>query len=280
MNMKYFAIVFALILLTLNVFAVAPVLSDINASTVYISDHNYANWKPNNNITLRTLVTGIDLNKDGCGYAINGTFTYPTAVDLNIDTNVLQYIVMTTTIDDINWGLSCTNTSGETGFKFRTIYLDANAPTLTSSLTTNNVTITASDKATNKGNGSGIKRIYYKLDNAAWTYSTSNPLTITPTPGQNHTLLYYAVDNLDNNSGATAILSRTFRTGAITNGACGLVDLIPIILAAIIIISILFALKMGVQIDGNIVAVLVVAAIIGVIAIVIYSTIAVAFCPI
>ena len=279
MDVKYF-IAFALILfLSLNVFAVAPTLSAITATPVYVTDHNYGNWQPTTSITLSTLVTGVDLNKDGCGYAINGSFTYPTAVDLNLDTNILRYTVMSTSADDVNWGLSCTNTDGDTGFAFRTIYLDANAPTTTSTVSISNQTmvITGTDKATDTGNGSGVKRIYYKIDSSAWTSSTSNPLTITPSQGRDHTILYYAVDNLDNNGGATVINSRSFYTGSIQNQACGLINLITLLFAALIVLTIMI-LGMTGNVDEKIIVGLVITAILGVICIVILASFITPFC--
>jgi hypothetical protein len=279
MDSKYF-IAFALILfLSLNVFAAAPTLSAITASPVYATDHNYGNWKPTNMITLSTLVTGADLNKDGCGYAINGSWSYPTAIDLNLDTNILSYSINTIITDDINWGLSCTNTSGETGYSFRTIYLDANAPTTTSTVTTSNktMTITGSDKPTNTGNGSGVKRIYYKIDSSAWASSTSNPLTITPATGENHTIYYYAVDNLDNNGGVTVINSRTFYTGTIQNQACGLINLITLLFAALIVLTIMI-LGMTGNIDEKVIIGLVITAILGVICIIILASFITPFC--
>ncbi len=280
MENKYLAMVLGLLLVLSITFAAAPTLSAITISPSAITDHNYSNWKPNNAMTLSALVTGADLNKDGCGYAINGTFTYPTAIDLNTDTNIISYTVMSTTTDDVNWGLSCKNNSGETGFApFRIIYLDANAPSVTSTASTSNqtITITAADTATNTGNGSGIKRIYYKLDSSAWTYSTSNPLTITPPTGQNHTLLYYALDNLDNNSATTTINSRTFYTGTIQNQACGLINLITLMFAALIVMIIL-GLGLTGNIDDKIVIGLVITAILGVICIVILGSFITPFC--
>lgn len=279
MDFKNFLVIALMLMLCASVFAEAPVITGVTVSPVSVTDHNYSNWKSPNFMTLVASVTGEDINVDGCGYAIDDSWSYPTATDFNIVSNTYTILVQALAVDDTNWGISCKNNSGEEAFFFRTIYLDANAPSVTSTASTSNqtITITATDAATNTGNGAGVKRIYYKLDSSAWTYSTSNPLTITPEKGENHTLLYYAVDNVDNNSGATTILSRTFYTGTIQNQACGLINLVTLLFAALIILSIM-VLGMTGNIDEKVIVALVVFAILGVICIVILGAFITPFC--
>lgn len=235
-------IAFALILfLSLNVFAAAPTLSAITASPVYATDHNYSNWKPTDMVTLSALVTGADLNKDGCGYAINGSWTYPTAIDLNLDTNILSYTVNTITINDINWGLRCTNTSAETGYSFRTLYLDANAPSATITTSKNTATITCTDVATNTGNGSGVKGILYSVNGDGPTpVLGTNPLTITIPTGAS-TLGVQCVDNLDNASVEKdfSVTSYTDYNPVIPTLPLALLLLVPIILSAILMLALI-----------------------------------------
>jgi len=283
MDFKNFLIVALMLMLCLNVFAAAPVITAVTASPISVTDHNYSNWKSPNYMTLRAAVTGADLNKDGCGYAIDGSWSYPTGTDLNLDTNVYTIIVQALAEDDTNWGISCTNTAGETGYFFRTIYLDANAPLSGSSFDgTSTLTLTTSDYATNTGNGSGIQDLYYRINSGTWTSAgavTQTDLVLTP---GNYTIDFYAIDNLDNNEWATEgdYWTTTFYVGAVTNSACGLINLIPIILAAILLIGILMALKLGVQITPEIVTALVIAAVVGVIAIIVYSQVVVGFCAV
>jgi hypothetical protein len=204
MNNKLFFVIGLALLMSMSVFSAAPTLSAITATPIYATDHNYGNWKPTNNITLNTLVTGADLNKDGCGYAINGSWTYPTAVDLNTDTNILAYTIMSTTTDDINWGLSCANTSGEEGFAFRTIYLDANSPLSGASFDNDStLTLTTSDYATNTGNGSGIKNLFYRINDGTWVDLGAVTQSDLVLGVGNYVVDYYAVDNLDNNEWVT-----------------------------------------------------------------------------
>lgn len=256
MNKKFLGLFLLTLFLFSFTFAAAPTLSAITATPVYATDHNYGNWKPTANITLSTLVTGADLNKDGCGYAINGTFTYPTAVDLNLDTNILAYTVMTTTTDDINWGLSCTNTSGETGFVFRTIYLDANAPLSGSSFDeVKTLTLTTSDYATNTGNGSGIKNFYYRINGGTWTDAGAVTQTDLVFSAGDYTVDFYAIDNLDNNEWTTEgdYWTTTFYAGNFDRGSCALTGLFTLILVAGTLLALVFGGLIVATAEGSIV---------------------------
>jgi len=279
MELKKLFVLFAILFLTANAFATAPTLSEFTYSKAYAADHNYANWI-DGFMTMTTLVTGADLNESDCWYALDGSWT-KSENDMNTDTNIFSTgINVPGVTDDVNWCIRCGNTSGEYGQTCRTLYADDTAPETIAVSDYISVALTATDEATTTGNGSGVKRIYYKLDDANWTYSTSNPLTIAPAVG-NHTLLWYAMDNLDNNEmqdNSGAPRSKSFYVGPVTNEACYLVDLIPLILAAILLVSIVMAMKMGIQIDAATMPVLVVGAVVVVIGIIVYSTITASFC--
>jgi len=245
MNLKLFTILITLLIITSFSFAAAPTLSALTASPTALTDHNYSNWKSPKYMTLSTTVTGEDLNADGCGYAIDGSWTYPTATDLNLDTNTYRIIVQAIATDDTNWCITCKNNSDETSEpSCRTLYLDANSPTTTSSFNgINNIVLTATDIATTTGNGSGINAIYYKIDLGDWTSSASSSVSLTVTNPGEHTIYFYSTDNVDNNEMVTIGSARetNFMTvGIASNGqVCGIFWILPLIIAALLVIVIL-----------------------------------------
>lgn len=202
MNFKLLAGIF-LILILGTVFSAAPTMGAITYTKAYATDYNYGNWITTY-ITLSSLVNGgaSDLNRTECQYAIDGSWL-DSVTDINADTNIYAPALnVPAATDDVNWCLKCMNVGGEYSKQVcRTIYADATAPVTVATTTSfgTSLTLTATDSATTTGNGAGVKRIYYKLDNAAWTNSATNPLTLTFSDIASHTILWYATDNLDNN---------------------------------------------------------------------------------
>jgi hypothetical protein len=233
MNYKYLSILFAVLFLSISVFAAAPTLSALTVSPLATTDHNYSNWKSPAYTTISTLVTGADLNKDGCGYAIDGTWTYPTATDLNTDTNTYRIIVQALAEDDTNWCITCKNNSNETSPQScRTLYLDANAPTtIATSDGEGLIVLTSTDAATQTGNGAVVKRIYYKLDSDAWTSTTDSTKALNVTGIGSHTILFYSTDNVDNNEWVTngAYWTKPFTVTIIPQIPCTLFNLLPLL---------------------------------------------------
>jgi hypothetical protein len=281
MKFNFIVVLFALILFSSMAFAVAPVMSDINWTPKWEADLNYSNWNTEF-ILISSLVTGEDLNASDCYYTVNnGDDWFLSAVDMNTDTNIITIgIQLPSVTNDLNFGLKCiNNASEESDPVYQRIWADSTPPTTVAHDPSNGIIIlTATDEATTTGDGSGVQRIYYKLDNADWTSSTNNPLTLTITSVGNHTVLFCSTDNLDNNECTADTRTKSFSVLGLQNSACGLMDLIPIILAALLLVGIIFALKMGAVITPEIVIALVIASIVGVIAIVIYSTVVSGFC--
>ena len=274
-------IAFALILfLSLNVFATAPVITAVTVSPIAITDYNYSNWSSPAFMTLRAAVSNADdMNLDGCGYAINGSWSYPTATDFNTDTNTYTILVQAIATDDVNWGISCKNNDGEEGFFFRTIYLDEAPPMSGASFNgINTITLVTSDYSTTTGNGSGIKSLLYSLDNAAWVdLGAVTQADITVTSVGSHSIRFCAIDNLDNNECADQIWVKSFAVRGLQNSACGLINLITLLFAALIVLTIMI-LGMTGNLDEKVIIGLVIMAVIGVICIVILSAFIVPFC--
>jgi hypothetical protein len=271
----------AIILLTSTAFAAAPVLSDFQYDKNAVADHNYGNWITSS-MYIQAKVTGADLNKDNCWYGIDGTFTQ-SANDMNTDTNIFRTgLNVPALTDDVNWCLMCINESDENSNQLcQTIYGDGTPPTTAATFDDAfTITLTATDAATTTGNGSGVKRIFYSLDGDPWLGSTNNPTTIRVTDPGSHRIYFCSMDNLDNNECVSDMREKPFTVRGVSNSACQIFDLVPLILAAILLISLVIAIKVGAQIDAGLVPLLVMGAIIVIIAIIVYTTILNAFCGI
>jgi hypothetical protein len=215
--MKYGMIIglFALVLLSMTVFAAAPTMGPITAYPFASTDRNYSNWTNSpaipGYISLSSLVTGADLNDKNCYYSLSGGVSWDLSiVDMNNDTNIIE-VGLVTSGENINtFGLKCTNNAGEESTPaYIELWLDANAPTVSSLVTEfdsrTNINMTATDHATQTGDGVGVDGFYYKIDNGAMYFSAgaSNNLQYdSPVQAVGaHTLKYYVLDNFDNNTG-------------------------------------------------------------------------------
>lgn len=112
------------------------------------------------------------------------------------------------------------------------------------------------------------------------SYTTTNGATSTPQISCNGRdgIIYLASIEDSNATNRNVIVLNSSTNAIVASNACGLVDLIPIILAAAILIGLVIAMQLGVQINSGLVVVLVVGAIVGVIGIVVYSSVIVSFC--
>jgi hypothetical protein len=261
MKNRYFAMLLLLLFISKTCLAVAPTVSDINVSSLIITDHNYSNWKSPSYSTMTVLVTGADLNKDGCGYAIDSSWTYPTATDLNTDTNTYRIIVQALAVDDTNWCITCKNNSGETSApSCRTLYLDSNVPNTGATFDGDKtLTFISTDAATNTGNGSGIQNLFYRINDGTWVDLAATTGTVTFNEVGIYSVDFYAVDALDNNEGSQTgffrtidftvdsadLIARDFQATMCTN-AIGIPNglwLIILIMLIMIIVVVVTALK-------------------------------------
>lgn len=224
MNWKLLAVSVLFLFLVTNVFAAAPTITSLTPSPLVVTDHNYANWKSPAYMTLTAAVSGLDLNKDGCGYAIDGSWSYPTGTDLNTDTNTYTIIVQALAQDDTNWCITCKNNSAETSSpSCRTLYLDANAPTR--SITTNLLSVTMSclDVATDTGLGSGATDINYSFNGGAETLAGAATKTIDVSTAGVYNVKFSCIDALGNQNASyssTNVTLQSLPSGSIYTG-CG-----------------------------------------------------------
>lgn len=209
------------------------------------SDRNYFN--PTTRILSGVVADAdLDFNTSACyytAYDTNGTnpVTWLSA-DWNADTNQCQVtLIGVSGTDDFNFNFRVYDDYGnDTNGLPAYTWLDSNAPTsadtVTSSYNYSTVAITGTDVATNTGSGSGSETIYYSIDGAAWV-STADPASVEVRGGGEHTVYYYALDNLDNNEGTPN--TTTFTVSGMTTATCTLLPTVLLALAAVVIIIIL-----------------------------------------
>ena len=257
--MKYGLLFGALfiIILSVSVFATAPIMGTMTVSPVYVTDHNYSKWtNPYTMILIAHVTPAADMNIDRntCQYTLNGGFSWVTVPnDFNVDNNFLTVPIQFGGTNNHIFGLQCAdiNMSYATPV-LRELYLDVSAPQSSAVYNgTDAVLYSIVDRSTSIGNGSGVKRGYFSVDGSAWysvVASSGSISTTSLSPGM-HNVLYYATDNLDNNE-------MTFREGnpqflsftivGITNSTCNVTMLLILVLVAAAIISIL-----GLAYSGN-----------------------------
>jgi hypothetical protein len=275
---RNFATLFLLVLLAASVFATVTVATPTVLKT-YTADKNYMVFP----IDINALATGGngDLNSDSkCWYMVStggGVFAATWITDSNKCT-LAGYTSAGT--DDFNFYMVVQNGAKDANATSNPAYywLDSTAPVTVGTATYSTVTLTSIDAATTTGNGSGVKRVYYKLDDANWTSTTSNPVTLSPSVG-NHTILFYATDNLDNNEWVANgdYWSKPFYTGAVGDTPCSMLGTIVLVLSAIIVLFLLI-FGFNAQLDAKLILFLIGAAITGVIGVVILGSILFPFC--
>ena len=267
-----------------SVFATAPTLSDINWSPKIVNDLNYSKWTNTDFISIFSTVTGLDLNAKDCYWSVDAGDTWTrSSTDMNTDNNIITVSLnMPAVTNDINFGLKCINTSAEESIPvYQVVWLDETAPTTTPNTPSGNplnIILTAVDTATTTGNGSGVKLTYYWVDSGTRQTSLVNPTTFSLTSVGSHTIYWCSVDRLDNNECTqTGIWSKSVYVGTIQNQSCGLLNLLTLLFAAIIVITILVLGLTG-NLDGKLMIFLIVTAVAGVIGVVILGSFLVPFC--
>jgi len=250
MDFKYLALLFVLILSVSFTFAAPPVITgdtSIVAPDFYAGvDRDYFGVNP---IVQSGIVTDpdLDFNILSCQYTLydtNGTNAFTmAAADWNADTNQCQVQFSSAAMyDDYNFNFRVTDDADEdTNGIALYVWYDQNVPSSTGATGTQiynytPVTITGTDVATNTGSGSGIAAIYYSIDGAAWTTTTSGTAFNVGGGAGDHLVTYYAVDNLDNNEGTLNTLTVT--VNGTSNAVCNLIPLILLALVAAALIGV------------------------------------------
>jgi len=256
-NMKYnnFLFVGFLILLFSMVFAASPVITGPTTATrEYIgADYNYYDF----NVIWRSgVVTDADLDFDitSCMMSNDGGRTFyndtPT-VDWNADTNQCQ-----TTLD-YEWGVTdlaqiifrvSDEADNNTDSPDMNWYLDNTAPTTVGTFNElTELTLIATDDATTTGNGVGVKRIYYSIDDGEWTSVAASTATLNITTPGSHRIYFYSTDNFDNNEMRDNLSGnywdKPFTVPGIspTGGTCSLLSLMIMALAVVLLLSLIYA---------------------------------------
>lgn len=239
---KLLVIAFVLTIFSASAFATAPVVTPLTLTPAYTNDLNYMKFSLN----FYTTASG-DVNEDSmCWYRVStGGTTF--IGDWNSDTNRCSITGYTSAgTDDFNFSMIVTNgakdANGTTPISY--YWLDETAPVTVGTHTSTSVTLNATDSATTTGDGSGVKRIYYKLDSGAWAYTTNSTLTLTPSFGAHH-LYFYSVDNLDNNEWVSngGFWDKPFNTEGIPD--CGLYVWLAPLLGMLLALFVIMQLMTG-----------------------------------
>lgn len=290
---KKIVILFFLIFLSTQVFAASPVFTgDITATRQYAvaGDRNYYDF---NVQWWSGIVTDADndMNADTlCQASVNDGMTWFTAIP-TVDWN--QSVDGNKCYIDLNyeWG----NTD-ESQIKFKVIdsagnvttstdknwWLDNTAPTTTPNHPSGSpatVILTCEDDATTAGDGVGCKNILYWVDGGAMQTSTDNPTIFDVSGVGSHTIQWCSLDNFDNNEClVSGIWSKSFNVEVSSTGGCDLLNLTPLLIAAILLVAICFVMMSGGANDPRIIITLVIVAIITIVAMMIMGSLLSGFC--
>ena len=196
-----------IILLTLTLLigtacAAAPTISDLTVSPTYTNDKNYFDFP----VTLSATATGADLNADNLCYYYVSTGGTAFDADWNGDTNTCSVTIASGEgVDDWNFSISVQSSTLDANGDSPVSYYwrDSNAPNVSETSSGeylgSTVTITCADVATNTGDGSGCKTLYYSTNGGtSYSSTTQDNVTIQLNEIGSYDVNYYAVDNLDN----------------------------------------------------------------------------------
>ena len=201
MKTKFILVLITMLFISTFSFATAPTVADLTFSPEMVTnDLNYFTFP----LDINAVATGDDLNADVlCFYKIT---TGSDAIEATWDSDSNTCMVEGLTSgagDDWNFSMivqSSTLDANGTSNEY-VAWRDSTAPTVVGSYATNEVTITATDVATDTGDGAGVKSIFYSLDGDVWASVNDSTLTITDVDSAGaHSLDYYVIDNLDNNT--------------------------------------------------------------------------------
>jgi hypothetical protein len=245
MNYKIITLLIVLVFIVGTACAAAPTVADVTVSPSYTNDYNYFA----DSVTISAVASG-DVNADSeCWYLI-ATEGTATAGDWNADTNTCSKTIASIGVtDDVNFQiivLSGTNdANGESPVAY--YYLDNNAPTSTATISGiylgSVVTISCTDAATNTGNGSGCKAIYYSTDGGTnYSSTTSSSVNIQLNEIGGYDVNYYVVDQLDNTS-ATSQTSYTITSMPASN--YGMIALALFMTAVALVVFAIFGIFAG-----------------------------------
>jgi hypothetical protein len=194
------------------------------------------------------------------------------AADWNSDTNRCTLTGYSSAgVDDFNFSMIVSSNARDANATTPTVFAwrDSNAP-VSSAVFDNDitVTITPTDYATNTGNGSGIKNIWYRINGGTWTDAGAvTSYGVVVTENGSNTIDYYSIDALDNNEAsqdqnywtitftvnADEFVVRDFQEGMCIN-ATGIPNslwLVVIVMLILLIIIIVTALKNPMELSSS-----------------------------
>ena len=210
--MKYIALLL-IMMIALSGVAFAGNFGEIDINNIYVGvDQNYYKYP----FDLNAVSDGTpDVNEDTLCWWISDEESTITAATWHTDTNTCSALSIDLAyLDDEGYYMIVSNGQGDINYNTDTItvWLDQNAPGVSEVVinngSTTNINLTAVDVANNTGR-SDVNGYWYSLDDATWYWSAgaiNNLAYSSPTQEIGlHTLTYYVLDNLDNNTGFLTI---------------------------------------------------------------------------
>jgi hypothetical protein len=244
---KILMLIALVFIVSTSVFAAAPLMGPMSVTPIYTTDHNYSKWTNPYTMTISSYVLGSSIDINSCQYTINNGFSWVNIPNnFNSDTNIVTAQIQNSGTNNKIFGLQCADGLGNMATPvLRELYLDVSAPQTTILYNGNDtISYVSYDRSTSLGIGSGTKRIYYSIDGGEWAYVPYSQGTISTRilSAGRHTVLYYGMDNLDNNEMTFRENNPQYVAFEITrfgNNICGFTNLMILVLIAGILIAIL-----------------------------------------
>ena len=264
-----------LLMFSTLVLAAAPTVGLPTVSPSYTNDLNYFKFP----VTITALASG-DVNGSSLCWTLISTGGTALASDFNSDANTCSLTIASSAgTGDFNFSVIVQNTIADANGTSPTAFYwrDSTAPTTSYSVTqvgqTRTVTLTCTDSATNTGLGSDCNLTQYRVNSGAWTtYSTPFVLSTLGT----NTVDFNSTDNLSN---VETTVSLSIYVGSVTSSGCGILNLAPLVIAAVLLIAIGFVMTQGGgALNSSTIVMLVIVAVSTVIAIIIMSSVLSSFC--
>ena len=212
--MKYGLFLGLMVLVLLSTTVFAGNFGEIDANNRYQgSDYNYYKYP----FDLNAVSDGTpDVNADSLCWYTSTSLPEVGAATWHSDTNTCSALSVSLPYqDNESYYMVVSNGQGDVNYSSEIIelYLDMNSATVSTTIINDGyityINSTATDRASNTGIGSDVNVIHYTVDDGTWFSSLGNIWNLQDTSlvsdiGQ-HTITYYVLDYLDNNTGMLTI---------------------------------------------------------------------------
>lgn len=267
MKFNIFYVLMGMVLLSASVFAVGFSTEVVVTPSAVNDNTNVSFFKFNVDLNA-TTTSGADFNTNSlCWYSVTDANTDLNATWVNATKTCWVHSYHNPQNDDFNYRMVVSNGQRDTNYRtgYNHIWSDENAPTSTfGTVTTGGGKVTIpvyckdgttgtapSHTLANVKEGSGCTGVWWNDNGGTWNWIPGYTAEYGPTVARNivvtgtgnHTILWCVEDRLDNNScqGGTGEWTKDVTVEGYPNGVCGLSNLIIFVLAAVALISFVYA---------------------------------------